>query len=75
MNEVTNIVGGDTMNTMGNTIAPLTTALTNSITPSDIIGVLATIVGVGMVFVLMWFGARKLKTIFTSAVTKGKIKF
>ena len=63
------------MNTMGNTIAPLTTALTASITPSDIIGVLATIVGVGMAFVLMWFGARKLKQIFTSAVTKGKIKF
>lgn len=63
------------MNTMGNTIAPLTTALTTSITPADIIGVLATIVGVGMAFVLMWFGARKLKQIFTNAVTKGKIKF
>ena len=76
MNEVANVVeGGGAMGEMGNTIAPLTEALTASITPADIIGVLATIVGVGMAFVLMWFGARKLKQIFTSAVTKGKIKF
>ena len=37
--------------------------------------IIASIVGVGMAFVLMWFGARKLKQIFTNAVTKGKIKF
>lgn len=63
------------MTDMANTIAPLSTALTGSITPGDLITVLASVVGVGMTFVLMWFGARKLKTIFTNAVTKGKIKF
>lgn len=63
------------MTDMANTIQPLTTALTGSITPTDLITVLAAVVGVGMTFVLMWFGARKLKQIFTSAVTKGKIKF
>lgn len=56
-------------------IAPLSTALTSSITPAEIVAVLASIIGVGMAFVLMWFGVRKLKTIFTNAVTKGKIKF
>ena len=75
MEEVTNTIGGDVMDGMANTIAPLSTALTNSITPADLITVLASIIGVGMAFVLMWFGARKLKQIFTNAVTKGKIKF
>ncbi len=60
---------------MANTIEPLKDALVASITPAQVIAVLAAIVGVGMTFVLMWFGARKLKTIFTNAVTKGKIKF
>lgn len=76
MNEVTNVVtGGGTMDSMANTIAPLATAITESITPADLIGVLASIIGIGMAFVLMWFGARKIKQIFTNAVTKGKIKF
>ena len=76
MNEVANVVeGGGIMDSMANTIAPLATAVTGSITPADVIGVLASIVGIGMAFVLMWFGARKIKTIFTNAVTKGKIKF
>ena len=56
-------------------IEPLKTALVASITPSQLITILASIVGVGMTFVLMWFGARKLKQIFTKAVTKGKISF
>lgn len=56
-------------------IQPLTDALVASITPSQLVAILASIVGVGMMFVLMWFGARKLKQIFTNAVTKGKIKF
>ncbi len=56
-------------------LQPLITAITNSITPAQIVAVLAAVVGVGMTFVLMWFGARKLKQIFTNAVTKGKISF
>ena len=78
MNEIiTNTVtgGGSGMADMANTIEPLATSLTASITPADLITVLASIIGVGMTFVLMWFGARKLKQIFTNAVTKGKIKF
>lgn len=56
-------------------IKPLSDALVASITPAQLVAILAGIVGVGMAFVLMWFGARKLKQIFTNAVTKGKIKF
>lgn len=56
-------------------IAPLKTALVGSITPAQLVSILASIVGAGMTFVLMWFGARKLKQIFTQAVTKGRISF
>ena len=52
---------------------PLSTALTRSITPAQIVALLASIIGVGMTFVLMWFGVRKLISIFRKAVTKGKI--
>ncbi len=61
------------MSDMANTITPLMTALEASITPGQIIAVLSAIIGVGMTFVLMWFGARKLVSIFKKAVTKGKI--
>lgn len=61
------------MENMATTIAPLQEALVSSITPGQIIAVLATMVGVGMTFVLMWFGVRKLISIFRKAVTKGKI--
>lgn len=54
-------------------LSPVTTALTTSITPAQIIGLLASIVGFGLPFVLMWFGVRKVIKIFKSAVMKGKI--
>lgn len=54
-------------------IEPLKTALVASITPGQIVTILASIIGVGMTFVLMWFGVRKLISIFRKAVTKGKI--
>ncbi len=58
---------------MVETLEPLKTALVGSITPAQLVGVLAGIIGVGMTFVLMWFGVRKLISIFKKAVTKGKI--
>lgn len=68
------VEGGTTvMADMANTIKPLMDSLVASITPGQIITVLASIIGVGMTFVLMWFGARKLVAIFKKAVTKGKI--
>lgn len=50
------------------------TALTGSLTPESMLTVLATIAGVGMGFVLMWFGVRKAKGMFESAVFRGKLK-
>lgn len=60
-------------NTLSSVIEPLKTALVASITPGQIVAILASIIGVGMTFVLMWFGVRKLLSIFRKAVTKGKI--
>ena len=54
-------------------VQPLKEALVASITPAQLVSVLAGIIGVGMTFVLMWFGVRKLISIFKKAVTKGKI--
>lgn len=51
----------------------ISTALTTAVTPAQIITIIAGIIGVGMTFVLMWFGVRKLVSIFKKAVTKGKI--
>lgn len=61
------------MENIATTLEPLQTALVASITPAQIVTVLAAIIGVGMTFVLMWFGVRKLVSIFRKAVTKGKI--
>lgn len=65
--------GETVVDAMTTTLEPLKTALTSSITPAQIVGVLAGMIGVGMAFVLMWFGVRKLISIFKKAVTKGKI--
>ena len=61
------------MENIATVLEPLQTALVASITPAQIVTVLAAIIGVGMTFVLMWFGVRKLVSIFRKAVTKGKI--
>ena len=50
------------------------TALTGSITPAQVLVVLAAVVGVGMTFFLMWLGVRKATRAFTSAVASGKIR-
>lgn len=63
----------DNTTSMVEILQPLTTAVTNSITPAQIVGIIAGVIGVGMTFVLMWFGVRKLISIFRKAVTKGKI--
>lgn len=54
-------------------LKPLSDAVVASITPGQIVAILASVIGVGMTFVLMWFGVRKLVSIFKKAVTKGKI--
>ena len=50
------------------------TALTATITPAQVLTVLASVVGVGMVFFLMWLGVRKATRGFTTAVATGRIR-
>jgi len=49
-------------------------ALTSTITPAQVLTVLASVVGVGMIFFLMWLGVRKATRGFTTAVATGRIR-
>ena len=49
-------------------------ALTSSISVSEVLTVLASVVGVGMAFFLMWLGVRKATRGFTTAVSTGRIR-
>ena len=53
--------------------APVITALTSAVTPTQIISLVASIVAFGIPFVFMWFGMRKVIKIFRSAVMGGRI--
>lgn len=55
-------------------ISGFITQLTSSITPAQVLAMLGSVVGVGMGFVLMWFGARKAVRIFSTAFSRGKIR-
>lgn len=55
-------------------LSSFVTKLTSSISPTDILTVLGSVVGVGMAFFLMWLGVRKAIGAFTSAVRSGKIR-
>ena len=50
------------------------TALTGSISVAEVLTVLASVVGVGMTFFLMWLGVRKATRGFTTAVSTGRIR-
>ena len=45
-----------------------------AITPAQLLTVLGSVVGVGIGFVLMWFGVRRISKSFTSAVMRGKLR-
>lgn len=51
------------------------TAITNSISVSQITGIIAACIGGGMGFALIWFGARKLFKTINKAFKTGKISF
>lgn len=53
-------------------ISAFTTALTSAVSVSDVVTLLASLVGVGIGFVLMWFAVRKAYRMFTGALTKGR---
>ena len=53
-------------------IGAFTSALTGAVSVGDVVGLLASIVGIGFTFILAWFGVRKAYKMFMSALTKGK---
>lgn len=53
-------------------VSAFTSALTGAVSVADVVTLLASIVGVGIGFVLAWFAVRKAYKMFMSAVTKGK---
>lgn len=54
-------------------LAPIMEALTRSITADTLVGIIASVIGYAMPFVLMWFGYRFLKKAFTKAVMAGRL--
>lgn len=55
-------------------VTPLVTALTTSVTPADVVTLLAVVIGAGMGFVLVWFGSRKVTSGFMGALKKGRLR-
>ena len=56
-------------------IQTVVSAITDGVTPADIAGMIAIVVGVAFGFVLLWFGMRKLTKSFMGALQRGKLKF
>ena len=51
---------------------PIITSFTDKVTPVDIIKIVAMTITAGMLFVLAWFGIRKVVRALKSAIMKGK---
>lgn len=51
------------------------TAITEQISVSTVVGVLASAVGAGIGLVFMWWGVRKLTRVLMGAFRSGKLKF
>ena len=64
--------GGNVVSTID--FSGFITALTGSITPAQVLAVLASIIGVGMAFFLMWLGVKKATRAFTTAVATGRLR-
>lgn len=54
-------------------ITPFIEALQASIQVADIVTLMGSIVGIGVGFVLAWFGINKAKSYFVRAVTRGRL--
>lgn len=55
-------------------MSALVTALNSAVTAGDIVTLLATVIGTGMGLCLVWFGSRKLVSVFMGALKKGKLR-
>lgn len=51
------------------------TAMTNQISVTTVVGVIASVVGAGIGLVFMWWGVRKLARTLMAAFRTGKLRF
>lgn len=56
------------------TIMSILDAITSTMSVTQIVAMIAGIIGVGMTFVFLWWGVRKGFRAIMGAVTKGKLK-
>lgn len=59
--------------TLTDYLTPLTTSITSAVSPADIVKIIGIVFGSGIMFVLVWFGARKIFNGIMSAVKRGRI--
>lgn len=60
-------------NTVTSALQPLQSAISSAITPATIMTVIGGVLALGLTFVVVWFGAKKLITIAKNAIFKGKM--
>ena len=68
------LIGEGETNAVAINFSDFITALTGSITPAQVLTILAAVIGVGMTFFLMWLGVKKAVRSFTTAVSTGRIR-
>lgn len=54
--------------------SPITDAISQKLTVAEVSGIIASVIGAGIGFVLLWWGARKLIRSLITAFQNGKIK-
>ena len=60
-------------NLSSSVLEPIKTALGEYLTVTNIVSVVVAGIGISLVFVLMWFGYRKVKSMIMQAMKKGKL--
>ena len=54
-------------------VTPVTSAINQTVTVSNVVAVIVAGLGIALVFVLLWFGYRKLRNMAMSAMRSGKL--
>lgn len=64
----------ESVNIGADTIMSILEAITSTMSVTQIVAMIAGIIGVGMTFVFLWWGVRKGFKAIMGAVTRGKLK-
>lgn len=65
---------GEAASVSSDTIMSILTAITSTFSITQIVSMIAGILGVSMVFVFLWWGVRKGARVVMAAVQRGKFK-